>query len=272
MNRFHSLPALLLTSLVMAPSAVAQDTTGVGAPDSTGYIIGHVRDDSTDLPVAAAVVSLPDLDRRTLTNSSGRFEIDLVPPGTHVLRVRHIRYGTRDVEITLRPGEEIGVELAFAPRAIEVEGLKVSVEALNPDLVGTGFYQRKMLGTGGFFGGEDYVKAPVRSYKTIKEALPEMRPLFVRSYASCRGPLLLNGRPFEPGYVNDYSRDLAGIEIYGPSEVPPGILEDLKAYREVTKDLPRHPAAGDGDDVERMKFSIRRCGLVLMWSDRDGLT
>ncbi len=257
---------------IAVPPVAGGQVAEPSAADSTGYIIGHVQDDATGLSVPAAVVTLPGLGRRTLTNVSGRFEFADVPPGTHLLRVRHIRYGTREVEVTLEPGEEIGVELAFAPRAIELEPLEVSVEALNPDLVGTGFYRRKMSGIRGFFAGEDFTNGAAWSYRTIREAVTQTREVRINMVGGnrCVGPILLNGRPYEPGYVREYFRDLAGVEIYAPGDVPPDLLESLEAYRKVTNEMPRHPAAGDGDDIHRMKMRIRRCGVILLWTDRDG--
>lgn len=259
--------------LWIAASPVAgQQAAEPSAPDSTGYILGHVRDDSTGKPVPAALVSLPALDRRTLTDIAGRFEFGFVPAGTHTLRVRHIRYGSREIQVTVDPGEDVGVELAFRPRAIELEPLEVSVEALNPDLVGTGFYRRKMSGIRGFFADEEFTNGPAWSYRTVIEAVSQTREVRINMMGGneCVGPILLNGRPYEPGYVKEYFRDLSGVEIYAPGDVPPDLLESLEAYRKATRGLPRHPAAGDGDDVHRMRSRIRRCGIILLWTDRDG--
>lgn len=272
---------LLLMGLLTAPGPAAAQEAGTEAraattsPDSTGSVVGYVRDDSTGVPIAAAEVSLPELGRRTLTGIDGGFSFESVPAGTYLLRLKHIRYGTREAEVSVEAGQQMGVELAFSPRAIELEPVTVSVRAMNPDLTGTGFYHRMLSGEGGFFGGEDYVNAPARSYQPVREALMQnwaVRAVFVNMVGPgrCMGPIFLNGRPFDPGYVTDYFRDLAGIEVYSPSEVPPDLLEELEAYRRATKGLPRHPAAGDADDIHRLREGINRCGVILLWADRDG--
>jgi hypothetical protein len=266
--------AVLAAALLwIAASPVAgQQAVEPSAPDTTGYVLGHVRDDSTGQPVPAALVSLPALERRTVTDMSGRFEFAFVPAGTYTLRVRHIRYGNREVRLTVEPGEDVGVELAFTPRAIALEPLEVSVEALNPDLVGTGFHRRKMSGIRGFFADEEFTNGSAWSYRTVGEGLRQTREVRINMMGGngCVGPILLNGRPYEPGYVHDYFRDLAGIEIYAAGDVPPDLLESLEAYRKATRGLSRHPAAGDGEDVYRLRPGINRCGIILLWTDRDG--
>lgn len=217
--------------------------------DTAGHLVGSLRDATTGEPIRLAVVSLPHLERQTVSDSAGRFDLAFVPAGVHRLVVRHIRYGVRTADVEVQSGRAVGAEIRLDPEAIQLEPLEVTVRRLNPDLLGTGYYRRQLGGATGFFADEEYLNLPVRRNLPLGAALETMREvvmrLGLRSKGGCR-VTMIDGRLYR-GYEPIYPSDLAGIEVYRRHEVPLEVRYSLPPDR-----LPSE------------------CGLVLLWTDRDG--
>lgn len=76
------------------------------AAQPTQQLTGRVVDADTERPLAGATVSLPDLDRGTLTNAEGRYTFDRVPVGRYVIEVRFVGYAPVQVpEVVLGAGQ-----------------------------------------------------------------------------------------------------------------------------------------------------------------------
>lgn len=241
---------LLLVLLLPAGRLAAQEPgRAQAAPETTGHLVGSLRDATTGEPIRLAVVTLPDLDREAVSDSAGRFDLAFVPAGVHRIVVRHIRYGVRTARVEIQAGRAVGTEIRLDPEAIQLEPLEVTVRRLNPDLLGTGYYRRQMGGATGFFADEEYLTQPVRKSLPLGAALETMREvvmrLGLRSSGGCR-VTMIDGRLYR-GYEPLYATDLAGIEVYRRHEVPLEVQVSLPPDR-----LPSE------------------CDLVLLWTDRDG--
>ncbi|HMA41170.1 MAG TPA: carboxypeptidase regulatory-like domain-containing protein, partial [Gemmatimonadales bacterium] len=84
-------------------------STGLGAQ---GRLHGVAYDSLLGRPLAGASVWLRDLNRSTLTDSSGRFVLDSVPPGRHVFLLAHpdldsAGLGIVAAAVTVAPGTEV---------------------------------------------------------------------------------------------------------------------------------------------------------------------
>ena len=268
-SRSSAILPFLAVTLALAGPALGQESQEGARGDNTGHIIGQLRDASTGQPIASARVTLSGLDHRTLTDVNGRFDLAFVPAGSHMLQFQHIGFGVQRAEVTVPAGEAIGVEVELKPEAIEVAPLTVSIQTLNPDLMGTGFYRRKYANRGGFFGEEEFLNAPVRQSLPVLEAIPQMGPVVLRlgmGPARRCAPILVDGRPYTAGYVTDYSHDFSGIEIYGPHEAPTDLYQGVSMYEGLAQSR-RRSASGQGQVVKQE--SIERCGLILLWTDSD---
>lgn len=84
-------------------------------------IVGAIHDSSTSAPVASAVVLDVSSRRQALSDSGGRFTLDVELPAR--LRVTRIGYATREVVVTSR---SVDVVLSPSPRALE----RVTVTAI----------------------------------------------------------------------------------------------------------------------------------------------
>src|SRR5262245_52051870 len=106
---------LLVLQLAMTPEGAC------------GAIAGRILDAESGRPLAGAAVLLPDLDRGVLTDSLGRYHLDLIPAGPQHLDVRLVGFSARTVH-ALVPCQgvlEINVALTLRPLPlppIEVRG------------------------------------------------------------------------------------------------------------------------------------------------------
>ena len=102
------MPSLLLLSRsddlpapdpVVAASAIVESPTRSAA--RAGTVTGRVIDEQSGLPVAAVQVFISSLDLGGLTQQNGRYLLQNVPAGTHVLTVARIGYQTTQVLIAV---------------------------------------------------------------------------------------------------------------------------------------------------------------------------
>lgn len=167
---------VVLALLGLAGRAVAQD----------GAIGGQVIDSATGRGLPDVSVLVEGTERGAVTDSAGLFRVRQVRSGTWAIRVRRIGYRAGVVRgITVRSGETARVDLALAPRPVELAELEFEAEAdsaLDPFQVRT--EQR--------YTGAELRQLPVSS---LDEALELSAGAVGTSY---RG-----GRPGEQSFILD---------------------------------------------------------------------
>ena len=93
---------------------------------SEGTLAGYVRDYVTAKPIAGATVSVLGTASGTLTDLTGRFILDDLPPGRHLVAADHIAFEAHTDSVTVFSEETVDIEVRMATEALEVEGLVVS--------------------------------------------------------------------------------------------------------------------------------------------------
>ncbi|MDH3271308.1 MAG: carboxypeptidase regulatory-like domain-containing protein [Gemmatimonadota bacterium] len=93
---------------------------------SEGTLAGYVRDYVSGDPVAGAQVMVLGTSSGTLTDLTGRFILDDLPPGRHLVRTDHIAFEERTDSVTIFSEETVDIEVRMATEALEVEGLVVT--------------------------------------------------------------------------------------------------------------------------------------------------
>jgi len=91
-----------------------------------GTLAGYVRDYISGEPVAGAAVEVMGTSSSTLTDGTGRFILDDLPPGRHLVTTEHIGYEERTDSVTIFSQETVDIEVRMATEALEVEGLVVT--------------------------------------------------------------------------------------------------------------------------------------------------
>jgi len=88
-------------------------------------VLGRLLDAGNNHPVEGATVDLTDREGAGVTDSLGTFRIEAVPPGQHVLRVRHVAYGVHLHDVDVPAGANLRIELRLSPQALELEPIEV---------------------------------------------------------------------------------------------------------------------------------------------------
>ena len=109
---------------VPAGSARLQDLDLLMSAEGT--LAGYVRDYATGDAIQGAVVSVVGTNSSTLTDLTGRFLLDDLPPGRHLVNTNHIAFEERTDSVTVFSEETVDIEVRMATEALEVEGLVVT--------------------------------------------------------------------------------------------------------------------------------------------------
>jgi sulfur carrier protein ThiS len=91
-----------------------------------GTLTGFVRDYISGEPIAGAEVSVLGTTGKTLTDVTGRFVLDDLPPGRHLVTTDHLAFEERTDSVTIFSQETVDIEVRMATEALEVEGLVVT--------------------------------------------------------------------------------------------------------------------------------------------------
>lgn len=86
---------------------------------------GEVLDVVTGLPVAVAIIAIPELGRSAISDEWGYFRMEDVPVGVYPMQVMRIGYETLGAEVPLLQGETLAVHLT--PGAVPLEGIEIRV-------------------------------------------------------------------------------------------------------------------------------------------------
>ncbi|RMH22742.1 MAG: hypothetical protein D6701_01140 [Gemmatimonadetes bacterium] len=226
----------------------------------SGRIVGRVVDYDTGRPVEAAEVKLDAGLRTVLTGQDGRFMLDDVPRGRHLLSIDHLAYGTVSDTVVVA-FETLEIDAQLSQRAIEIEGLTVSVRSRALEI--NGFYQRREEGLGAYITRADIERAAHTSINDVLATVPGVRLIPRRGGTGemdivlrqrCRPIYVVDGQVMPPvGFrIQDLvPRDIEGIEIYRSElEIPP-------QYRRPRRDLSTFGV---------VPTVSTPCGAVLIWT------
>lgn len=116
------------TTLVVRAGGVAEQEfeVPIGLPMR---VSGRLRDWASNHPIRDAIVRVPALGLEALSDRSGRFSFEEVPPGTHDLEIRHLAYGTRTEEIEVGGDGGGDYQIRLPTEAIGIEGFEVTVRS-----------------------------------------------------------------------------------------------------------------------------------------------
>jgi hypothetical protein len=151
--------------LVFTVSAILRRTTVVVAsvivlPASLrgqGEIQGRVLADSGRAPIGRADLSIPRLGLSTTTDSTGRYRLQGIPPGDHLLVTRGLGYRPDTSMLEMDDGLTISkdVTLARDPQAL-APALVTAAEVKRTRLDLVGFNARREKGVGRFVDRETF--------------------------------------------------------------------------------------------------------------------
>ncbi len=111
---------------VSLPAGAAKIQDLVLLMSAEGTLAGYVRDYVSGDPIQGAVVSVAGTRSSVLTDLTGRFVLDDLPPGRHLVTTDHLAFEERTDSVTIFSEETVDIEVRMATEALEVEGLVVT--------------------------------------------------------------------------------------------------------------------------------------------------
>lgn len=223
---------LLAGASAVLLSAVRPVQGQVPARPPTGRVTGTVVD-TTGAPVPGATVRvMPAREPYAVTDDSGRFVLERLPPGRVTLAVRRLGYAPDSATLDLAAGADVAARIPLKASAFVLEAITVSDTATSPWL--RTFERRREAGRGGyFFTRAEIVASQVQLTTDLLRRVPgamirsgRWGPSVVFTHGGvgavpCRPQLYVHEMAYS-GELNDFSPDdIEGMEIYnGISTVP----------------------------------------------------
>ena len=235
-------------------------TTG---PASAQEAVGRVVDHATGAGVAGARVALldPTEDRSaaaTLSDSAGRFHLDVPYAGSWVLTAEMLGYGEVVSEpVVVTPDERVELEIRMAVRPIPVEPVAVVSRAPHVSADIQAFYARvqqgRQTGVGDYITRGEIERTAASEPSDLIRQLPGVRvvtpnghtgtPTVVRFSRGCVPAIYVDGSQVNQYRIRDTLDEFVVVSN----------IEGIEVYRGVG-----HKVGGFYDD--------RGCGLILVWT------
>lgn len=176
--------AVAVVMLLLEASGVFNTTPSTDASrGNRGAIVGLVVSDPQDEPIANAEVVLTSSGRTTRTDSSGRFRLESVATGNHVLSIRSV--GFVAVDRTVAMSEE-GADVEIKVRMVRAEVLDtMKVKATRVTI--QSFEDNRRVGLGHFLTREDLAKRESSNLSDIIRTLPSVKVNQVGTHAWLAG-------------------------------------------------------------------------------------
>lgn len=193
--------------------------------DRQGQVLGSVTDQASGEPIAGTRVYVQGTDISTLTDAEGRFSLDGVPAGTHVIVAERIGYRASQSEVTVVSSESVTIDFALEQTALALDELVV---------VGYGTTERRDL-TGAIdqVSGERLANRPLSNFtQGLQGMLPNVN---VR---------LQDGKPIQSPAINIRGTTSIGQEgnalvlidgVEGdPSMLNPNDIESISVLKDAS--------------------------------------
>ena len=91
-----------------------------------GTLVGAVHDYTSGRPLVGATVAVLGTQISQLTDSTGSFVLDGLPPGRHLITTAFLGYAQHTDSVTVFSQETVDTEIRLSQEAVELEGLTVT--------------------------------------------------------------------------------------------------------------------------------------------------
>jgi hypothetical protein len=247
-----------------------------------GEVSGRILTaDSARLPVPAADITVPRLDRTVQSDSLGRFRLKELPPGMHLIVARAIGFKAETTSVRIEGDDVLAVDLRLERSAATTlpERIVTAPEALTAAKL-VEFTEREKMGVGHFIKRDQLAKAEngLRQTGDLISLIPGVlakrgsNRIWVAtgravsaSCAFCRTPTLnpadiaAGARPacFMDVYIDGAlvfdSRQPAN-GLFDVNTVPPAHIAGIEVYTSASQVPAKYNRTGTG------------CGVLLIWT------
>lgn len=150
---------------------------GAAAQRDAASLTGIVTQRGLGTPIPSAYVYVVGGSASTMTDQSGRFRLNGLAAGTHVVRIQRVGYAPLEFEIDLADGETVDLrpgELLLDAAAITMDSVVVTAsgEPLILALAMQGFYERRNMNSGSFLSRAEFTKWHPMSFTDALRRIP----------------------------------------------------------------------------------------------------
>jgi hypothetical protein len=223
---------MLALASVLVLTAVGE----VVAQEQVGGVLGRVHDERTSEPLSVVQVYIPSLGVGTLTNLDGRFMLRNVPAGTYEVVVELLGYAKKTVTgVVVQSGSNTSLDILLPPKALELEGITVSVEREQGNASRLLDERRTSSAVTDAVGAADIARSPDSDAADVAKRITGVtvsqgKYVYVRGLGERYSQTQLNGSPLpspEP------ERETVPLDLF-----PAEFLETLTTQKTYTPDLP----------------------------------
>ncbi len=239
----------------MAPVIVS------GSEVITG-IMGVLTDRDNGSPLAGARVQLDGGRGGTLTDGRGRFMLDELAAGWHMIGFSQFGYATRSDSIEVVQGRVTNVQASLSVDPVQLAPLEIVVERREVALQKTGFYERQSEGFGEFIDREDI---ELRGPAEMTDMFQGIPGVLVHADGIDKSIVLRSGRIgdldgnycYPRVYLDDILVHRGGDEPAGIDHLlTPGVVAGVEIYPSTAGMPAQYTSTGAS------------CGVVVIWTRR----
>lgn len=202
-------------------------STRAGRTTLTGRVV-----DVGGSGLVRARVSIVGDSSVALTDSTGRFSLGNLRPGTRMLSVRRLGFAPVEMPVALHSRELVDVTVRMSERVAVLDTVKITARR-DIDLARVGFSDRKRTGTGYYLGPEQIERSPAYDLQSLLATAPMLRRVNENGRIVVTGrprgtgsgcvTYYLDGREWIGGGIEDFIRpeEVAAIEAYSSNFTPP---------------------------------------------------
>jgi hypothetical protein len=224
-------------AIALAAAGTGEAVVGQDVREANGVVSGRILDSASGQPLEGVELGLNRAKILALTDGDGRFRIDPVAPGSHVLWARRIGYRERSDSLLVPAGALLDVTMVLSTEAIELDELVVVVRSRL--LERQGFYNRQRQGYGGvFMDRAEIERQSPRATTDLFRNVPGVRVVWGGIYGArvfvnqrvtfqddglpgCVPTLWLDGiRSTMGSYDMMRAEEIEGIEVYAGGSAP----------------------------------------------------
>jgi TonB-linked SusC/RagA family outer membrane protein len=118
---------LLYSGTIVILRTTVRSSADSITPDSTGSIVGTVRDAEDGSPLFEGIVSLDGTTKSAVVGANGHYRLTRLAPGTHTLVARRIGYSQIVQRVIVPPGGTLTVEFSLRASAAALDQVVTTV-------------------------------------------------------------------------------------------------------------------------------------------------
>ncbi len=230
----------------------------IAAAVSLGPVTAHTPATAQDQPLVGNFAEL----------CRGRFALDDLAPGVHLVRFAQLGYATRTDTIAVQPGRVTNARVSLSADPVELDPIEVTVERREIALQAAGYYNRAAEGFGEFIDREEIENRRPSEMTDVFSRLPG-----VEIFADPDNPLekyvVLRGGRQASLVSGPYRRCF-------PRVVLDGLVINRGGDEPAQLDRLLDPAAVAGVEVFPTSSGVpaqyggvgSSCGVILIWTRR----